>query len=127
MLPSEQWHQEPLKEVESLSTNKILWPTAAVGNALVGFVLGRGSVLFWTSPKKGAGDSWRFRLDGRGSLSSPVCRIPQQGGTPQGQAGDCLQSSHVSSQLLHFHPSDMLEHICLAKFPAPHQPCHLSK
>lgn len=38
----------------------------------------------------------------------------------------CLQSSHVSSQLL-FHPCNKFEHICLAEFPDPHQPCHLSK
>lgn len=38
----------------------------------------------------------------------------------------CSQSSHLSWQLLLFHPFDVLGHICLAEFPAPH-PCHLSK
>lgn len=61
------------------------------------------------------------------SLSSPVCLIHSSEALHKGRLETwCSHSSHLSSQLLLFHPSDVLGHICLAEFPAPH-PCHLSR
>lgn len=46
---------------------------------------------------------------------------PQQWGTSQRKAGDLMLTVAAFPPL-----SDMLGHICLAEFPAPH-PCHLPK